>query len=238
MWGYRIKEFLNYLFIKLKLLSFLDLSWTEIIKLPYSVCGLYNLETFFLSSCYYIKDIQPLHMEGLINLWHLNIRNICWFKVPLHPTKFKSLQVLVGSKFLLCGLRMDDLDEAQNLYGYVLVVELQNVVDWRQIVKENMREKDHVDKLSLEYIEIVVLKFTTEREILDEQRPHKNLKEVEITRYWGTSFTNWLADPLFLKLVKLSLIYCKDCYSLQILGQLPFLKFLLTRRMHGIREMT
>lgn len=46
-----------------------------------------------------------------------------------------------------------------------------------------MREKDHVDKLSLEYIEIVVLKFTTEREILDEQRPHKNLKEVEITRY-------------------------------------------------------
>lgn len=41
----------------------------------------------------------------------------------------------------------------------------------------------------------------TERDIFDELRPHKNIKEVQITGYRGTYILNWLADPLFLKLV-------------------------------------
>ncbi|KAG5578333.1 hypothetical protein H5410_058467 [Solanum commersonii] len=235
---YMIKELPNDLFIKLKLLRFLDLSLTWIKKLPDSVCGLYNLETLLLSSCDYLEEL-PLQIEKLINLRHLDISNTWRLKTPLHLSKLKSLQVLMGTKFFLGGLRMEDLGEAQNLYGSVSVVELQNVVDRREAVKAKMREKNRVDKLSLEWSESSSADNSqTERDILDELRPHKNIKEVEITGYRGTNFPNWLADPLFLKLEQLSIANCKNCYSLPALGKLPFLKFLSIRGMHGITEVT
>ncbi|KAH0746971.1 hypothetical protein KY285_008628 [Solanum tuberosum] len=101
------------------------------------------------------------------------------------------------------------------------------------------REKNHVDKLSLEWSESSSADNSqTERDILDELRPHKNIKEVEIIGYRGTTFPNWLADPLFLKLERLSIDNCKNCFSLPALGQLPCLKILSIRGMHGITEVT
>ncbi|KAH0713108.1 hypothetical protein KY289_009067 [Solanum tuberosum] len=235
---YKNKELPNDLFIKLKLLRFLDVSQTEIKRLPDSICVLYNLETLLLSSCAYLEEL-PLQMEKLINLRHLDISNTCLLKMPLHLSKLKSLQVLVGAKFLLGGSRMEDLGEVENLYGSVSVLELENVVDRREAVKAKMREKNHVDKLSLEWSESSSADNSqTERDILDELSPHKNIKEVKITGYRGTKFPNWLADPLFLKLVQLSIDNCKNCSSLPSLGQLPCLKFLSIRGMHGITEVS
>uniref|UniRef100_M0ZTE6 Potato resistance I2GA-SH23-1 n=1 Tax=Solanum tuberosum TaxID=4113 RepID=M0ZTE6_SOLTU len=235
---YCIKELPNDLFIKLKLLRFLDLSCTEIKKLPDSICALYNLETLLLSSCDYLEEL-PLQMEKLINLRHLDISNTRLLKMPLHLSKLKSLRVLVGAKFLVGGSRMEDLGEAHNLYGSLSVVELQNVVDRREAVKAKMREKNHVDKLSLEWSESSSADNSqTERDILDELRPHKNIKEVKIIGYRGTTFSNWLADPLFLKLEQFSIDNCKNCFSLPALGQLPCLKILSIRGMHGITEVT
>ncbi|KAG5578420.1 hypothetical protein H5410_058554 [Solanum commersonii] len=233
-----IKELPNDLFIKLKLLRFLDLSGARITKLPDSICGLYNLDTLLLSSCICLKEL-PLQMEKLINLRHLDISDTSCLKMPLHLSKLKSLQVLVGANFLLGGSRLEDVGEAQNLYGSLSIVELQNVVDRREPVKAKMREKNHVDRLSLKWSRSSSADNSqTERDILNELHPHRNIKEVEITGYRGTNFPNWLADPLFLKLVKLSLSYCKDCYSLPALGELPCLKFLCIRGMHGITEVT
>ncbi|KAH0777270.1 hypothetical protein KY290_008681 [Solanum tuberosum] len=238
---YEIVELPNELFIKLKLLRFLDISQTKIKRLPDSICVLYNLETLLLSSCADLEEL-PLQMEKLINLRHLDISKTCRLKMPLHLSKLKSLHVLVGAKFLVGGRggsRMEDLGEVHNLYGSVSVGELENVVDRREAVKAKMQEKNHVEQLSLEWSESSSANNSqTERDILDELRPHKNIKEVEITGFRGTAFPNWLADPLFLKLVKLSLTYCKDCYSLPALGQLPCLKFLSIRGMHGITEVT
>ncbi|KAH0746546.1 hypothetical protein KY285_008203 [Solanum tuberosum] len=222
---YEIVELPNDLFIKLKLLRFLDLSQTAIKRFPDSICALYNLETLLLSSCYCLEEL-PLQMERLINLRHLDISNTSRLKMPLHLSKLISLQVLAGAKLLLGGrggLRMEDLGEVQNL---------------REAVKAKMREKNHVEKLSLEWSESVADNSQTERDILDELHPHTNIKQLQITGYRGTKFPNWLADPLFLKLVQLSLSNCKDCDSLPALGQLPSLKFLSIRGMHRITEVT
>ncbi|XP_027768979.1 putative disease resistance RPP13-like protein 1 [Solanum pennellii] len=121
-------------------------------------------------------------MEKLINLRHLDISNTLSLKMPLHLSRLKSLQVLVGAKFLVGGWRMEYLGEAQNLYGSLSVVKLENVVDRREAVKAKMREKNHVDKLSLEWSgSSSADNSQTERDILDELRPHKNIKEVEIS---------------------------------------------------------
>nr|BBC69677.1 Begomovirus resistance protein [Solanum lycopersicum]BBC69680.1 Begomovirus resistance protein [Solanum lycopersicum]BBC83283.1 disease resistance protein [Solanum lycopersicum] len=238
---YRIKELPNDLFIKLKILRFLDLSRTEIEKLPDSICVLYNLETLLLSSCKYLVEL-PLQMEKLINLRHLDLSNTSRLKMPLHLSKLKSLQMLVGAKFLVGGsggFRMEDLGEVHNLYGSLSVLELQNVVDRREALKANIKEKEHVEELYLQWSEgSSAYDSQTEREILDELHPHTNIKQLEIRGYRGAKFSNWVADPLFLKLVKLSLSDCKDCDSLPALGQLCCLKFLYIRGMHGIREVT
>ncbi|WMV56122.1 hypothetical protein MTR67_049507 [Solanum verrucosum] len=162
--------------------------------------------------------------------------------MPLRLSKLKSLQVLVGAKLFIGGhggLRMEDLGEVENLYGSLSVLELQNVVDKREALKAKMKEKNHVEKLSLELSESSTADNSqTERDILDGLRPHTNIKEVEIAVYRGTKFPNWLADHSFLKLVELSLCYCEDCDSLPALGQLPSLKFLYISQMHRLTEVT
>ncbi|PHU03917.1 hypothetical protein BC332_29168 [Capsicum chinense] len=102
-----------------------------------------------------------------------------------------------------------------------------------------MRKKEHVEKLSLKWSRSIADNSQTERDILDELRPYSNIKELQISRYRGTQFPNWLADPSFLKLlVRLSLRNCKHCFSLPALGQLPCLKMLSIRKMHQITEVT
>ncbi|KAG5578245.1 hypothetical protein H5410_058379 [Solanum commersonii] len=238
--GYELNELPNDLFIKLNLLRFLDLSWTDIRELPDSICALYNLETLLLSYCQNLGEL-PLQMEKLINLHHLDITNTYSLNMLPHLSKLKSLQVLVGAKFLVGGsggLRMEDLGEVHNLYGSLSVLELQNVVDKREALKAKIREKNHVDKLSLKWSGSTAYDSQTERSILDGLHPYTNMKKIKITGYRGTGFSNWLADPSFLQLVKLSLRDCKDCDSLPALGQLPSLKFLSIRGMHGITEVT
>ncbi|PHT35198.1 hypothetical protein CQW23_26998 [Capsicum baccatum] len=166
--GYGIVEMTNDLFIKLKLLRFLDLSQTMIKMLPDSICKLYNLETLLLLDCSYLQEL-PLQMEALINLRHLDISNTSRLKMLLPLSKLKSLQVVVGAKFLLGGLRMEELGELHNLYGSVSILELQNVVDRKEALKEKMREKNHVEKLSLEWSGSIANNSQTERDILDKR---------------------------------------------------------------------
>ncbi|XP_060170073.1 putative disease resistance RPP13-like protein 1 [Lycium barbarum] len=238
---YKITELPNVLFIKLKLLRYLDLSRTAIRKLPDSICALYNLETLLLSHCSCLKELPP-QMERLINLCHLDISGTLLLEMPLQQSKLKSLHVLVGAKFLLTGCsdsRIRDLGELHNLYGTLSILELQNVVDRREAQKAKMKEKEHVQMLSLKWSKSIANNSQIERYILDELKPSRNIKELKIARYRGTEFPNWFADYSFLKLlVKLSLSKCENCFSLPSLGQLPSLKFLAIRRMDRITEMT
>ncbi|KAK4358942.1 hypothetical protein RND71_021171 [Anisodus tanguticus] len=176
-------------------------------------------------------------MEKLINLCHLDISGTSRLKMSLDTSKLKSLHVLVGAKFLLSGrsgLRIGDLGELRNLYGSLSILELQNVVDRREALKANAREKEHVERLSLEWSKNTAGNSQDERDILDELQPNPNINE--ITRYRGTKFPNWLANRLLFKLVELWFSNCRDCDSLPALGELPSLKFLTIRGMHRIIE--
>ncbi|KAK4709526.1 hypothetical protein R3W88_030451 [Solanum pinnatisectum] len=158
--------------------------------------------------------------------------------MPLHPSKLKSLQVPLGVACLQSGLKLKDLGEQCNLYGSLSIVELQNVVDRREALKANLREKEHIERLSLSWGISIAENSQTERDILDELQPNTNIEELEISGYRGTKFPNWLADYSYLKLVKLSLSRCNNCDSLPALGQLPSLKVLTIGYMDRITEVT
>ncbi|KAM3399161.1 hypothetical protein P3S68_002677 [Capsicum galapagoense] len=174
-------------------------------------------------SHYRIKELPD---ALFIKLKLLRFLDLSWTKITKLPDSICALYNLETLLLSSC----DDLEE--------LPPQMENPTNLRHLEKKN----NHVEKLSLEWSESdadsIADNSQTERDILYELRPHTNIKEVEISGYRGTQFPNWLADLSFLKLVKLCVSNCKDCFSLPALGQLPCLKFLSIRKMHRITEIT
>ncbi|RVW63160.1 putative disease resistance RPP13-like protein 1 [Vitis vinifera] len=65
-----------------------------------------------------------------------------------------------------------------------------------------------------------------ERHVLEQLRPHRNLKKLTIASYGGSEFPSWMKDPSFPIMTHLILKDCKRCTSLPALGQLSSLKVL------------
>ncbi|KAH0641844.1 hypothetical protein KY290_033465 [Solanum tuberosum] len=239
--GYQNHQFPDALFINLKHLRYLDFSRTKITKLPDSVCTLYNLQTLLLLNCWGLVELPP-EMQRLINLRHLDIRGtgISW-NIPLQKSKLQILLLSYSTRFVVGACsdsRIEELGELQNLHGSLSISELRNVVNGREAIKGNMKDKKHLEELSLSWSGINADDSQIEREILDKLKPDKNIKKLEINGYRGTKFPDWFGDHSFSKLVSLHLRKCRDCDSLPALGQLPSLKHLSVSGMHRILQLT
>ncbi|KAK4372064.1 hypothetical protein RND71_007448 [Anisodus tanguticus] len=116
----------------LKHLRLLDLSSTEILKLPGSVSTLYNLQMLLLSGCAYLNE-SPEGLGKLINLQQLDIRDTGRLRImPSQISRLKNLIYL--SKFLVGkgkDLRIQDLGELQHLRGDLHISGLENAVNGR-----------------------------------------------------------------------------------------------------------
>ncbi|WMV56338.1 hypothetical protein MTR67_049723 [Solanum verrucosum] len=104
-------------------------------------------------------QLHLFSMGNLINLHYLDIRCCSRLKMLLHPSKLKSLQVLLGVTCLPSGLKLKDLGELCNLYGSLSIVELQNVVDRREALKENMREKEHIESTRTPSLKVLTIGY-------------------------------------------------------------------------------
>ncbi|RDY11161.1 putative disease resistance RPP13-like protein 1, partial [Mucuna pruriens] len=83
----------------LKHLCSLDLSYTDIKKLPDSMCSLYNLQILKLKYCINLEEL-PSNLEKLTNLRCLEFIGTKVRKMPMHLGKLKNLQEL--STFCVC----------------------------------------------------------------------------------------------------------------------------------------
>ena len=208
----------------LKHLRYLDLSHTAIKVLPESVCTLYNLQTLLLSYCRSLIEL-PANMGCLINMRHLDISGTNLIKMPLLMGRLKSLQTL--SAFILGkngGSGINELRDLRQLKGSLSILKLENVVNARDALEANLR-----DKLQLEEL---VLKWgghtndtKKDREVLDQLQPHAYLKRLTIENYGGTTFSDWLGHASY-KIEYVNLHNCKYCFFLPPFGKLPNLKYL------------
>ena len=208
----------------MKHLRYLDLSHTAIKVLPESVCTLYNLQTLLLSYCRSLIEL-PANMGCLINMRHLDIRGTNLIKMPLLMGRLKSLQTL--SAFILGkngGSGINELRDLRQLKGSLFILKLENVVNARDALEANLR-----DKLQLEEL---VLKWgghtndtKKDREVLDQLQPHAYLKRLTIENYGGTTFSDWLGHASY-KIEYVKLHNCKYCFFLPPFGKLPNLKYL------------
>ncbi|RVW75750.1 putative disease resistance RPP13-like protein 1 [Vitis vinifera] len=166
-------------------------------------------------------------MGRLINLRHLKIDGTKLERMPMEMSRMKNLRTLttfVVSKHT--GSRVGELRDLSHLSGTLAIFKLQNVADARDALESNMKGKECLDKLELNWEDDNAIAGDSHdaASVLEKLQPHSNLKELSIGCYYGAKFPSWLGEPSFINMVRLQLSNCKNCACLPPLGQLGSLQ--------------
>ncbi|KAF7840391.1 putative disease resistance RPP13-like protein 1 [Senna tora] len=209
-------------------LQYLDLCGTSIVRLPDSLCKLYNLQTLKLHFCHNLTKL-PNNIHDLVNLRYLFFVDAPIKEMPRGMSKLKNLQIL--SKFIVGNepetTNIGELGEMQNLMNGIEIRKLENIKNGNEACKARMMEKQHIRRLTLSWSSDDCINDShTEKDILDNLQPHWGLEMLTITGYRGTIFPNWLGSRSYSNMTSLQLQNCNYCWMLPPLGQLPALKSL------------
>ncbi|XP_059440679.1 putative disease resistance RPP13-like protein 1 [Corylus avellana] len=209
---------------KIKHLRYLNISSTQIKRLPNSICKLCNLQTLNLSDCNHLVEL-PKDMWKLINLRHLDILRTDIKEMPKQMGRLKCLQTL--TKFIISkhsGACIEELGKLTNLRGTLSILELQNVVSCTDAMKACLKDRKHLDELVLEWNAFDTNISECQKYVLENLRPHSNLKSLIIHNYAAESLPDWVGHHSFSNIMSLRLKNCKHCCKLPPLGQLPSLQ--------------
>ncbi|XP_058721788.1 putative disease resistance RPP13-like protein 1 isoform X2 [Vicia villosa] len=217
-------------------LRYLNLSHTSIERLPSETCKLYQLQFLLLAGCKRLTEL-PKDMEKLISLRHLDISNTALREIPVQIAKLENLHTL--SDFVVSkhdgGLTIADLGNLPHLHGKLSISQLQNINDLFEVVRANIKMKEQIDELALEWdCDGTTLDPQIQSVVLEKLQPSTNLKSLTIKGYGGISFPNWLGDSLFSNMVHLRISNCNDCLWLPSLGKLGNLKELIIEGMQSV----
>ncbi|RHN78360.1 putative P-loop containing nucleoside triphosphate hydrolase, leucine-rich repeat domain, L [Medicago truncatula] len=224
-------------------LRYLNLSNTAIERLPSVTCNLYNLLTLLLFGCWCLVEL-PEDIVKLVNLRHLDIRGTQLKEMPVQITRLQNLQTL--SDFAISnhrdGLKVRELGKFPHLKGNLSISNLQNITDPFDAFEANLKMKEQIDNLELQWILHGSSGTTSQSSqiqalVLQQLQPSTNLKNLTIKGYGGTSFPNWLGDSLFSNMVYLHISGCDHCSLLPPLGQLHGLKKLSIASMKSVKSL-
>ncbi|MED6209877.1 hypothetical protein PIB30_058893 [Stylosanthes scabra] len=203
-------------------LCYLDLSNTALQTLPDSICDLHNLQTLLLTNCTELTSL-PQRICDLINLRYLDIRGSSVQEMPWEMHKLTSLRTLRDFIVSNNGPRLRDLAGLSNLKT-LSISKLQNVHSAEDASDCKLIEMRSLDNLILQWDNGIDGYEEDEIEVLEDLKPHKDLKRLRIEYYSGARFANWLGDPSYQALQSVTLRHCGNCTSLPTLGLLPLLK--------------
>ncbi|CBI28621.3 unnamed protein product, partial [Vitis vinifera] len=135
------------------------------------------------------------------------------------------------------GAKIKELREMSHLGGRLCISKLQNVVDAMDVFEANMKGKERLDELVMQWDgDATARDLQKETTVLEKLQPHNNLKELTIEHYCGEKFPNWLGEHSFTNMVSMQLHDCKNCSFLPSLGQLGSLKELSIMRIDGVQK--
>ncbi|XP_028787830.1 putative disease resistance protein At3g14460 [Neltuma alba] len=144
--------------------------------------------------------------------------------MPTQVTKLQNLQSL--STFIVGkqpnGLQIKELKGLPCLQGKLSILNLQNIVDSRDALEANLKNREKIEELVLEW-NCDVEDSQTVKDVLGMLQPSTNLKRLTIKHYGGTSFPVWVGNLSFINITFLCVRDCKNCVLLPPFGELPSL---------------
>ncbi|KFK35707.1 hypothetical protein AALP_AA4G026300 [Arabis alpina] len=237
---YSIATLPSDMFKRMKHVRYLDLSRTNLKRLPTSVRFLYNLQTLLLSYCPNLTQLEEA-ICNLIKLEHLDLTATKLSHMPQNFGRLKRLQTL--TTFIVGpgkGATISVLRDLIELRGKLTILELHRVGDIHEVEDANLANKTHLKEIDFTWrTSAPVLDFISGRHdedaIFEKLRPHNQIEELTVKKYYGNSFPTWMSDPSFSSIVCVTLIECQKCTSLPSLGRLPRLKELHISEMSNLK---
>lgn len=204
-------------------LRYLDLSLSLIQMLPESTSNLLGLQVLKLRECYELLEL-PKNIKNLTNLQHLEVDIRRLRGKPASLGNLTHLQILpvfiVGKSEGYC---ISELKNLKFLRGTISLADLKNVKDGAEAKEAMLFDKPFIKRLELEGSRSS--NGSLSMDVLAGLQPHKNLAELEVSNYSGSSFPSWLTSPSC-TLVSIHVQNCQQFDFLPSLGQLPWLKTL------------
>ncbi|KAJ6861502.1 hypothetical protein NC651_037549 [Populus alba x Populus x berolinensis] len=228
----------------LKHLRFLDVSYSNIKKLPASTTSLQNLQTLNLSHCTQLIQL-PRGMKHMKSLIYLDITGC----VSLRFMPFGMGQLICLRKLGLFivgkedGRHLGELERLNNLAGELSITDLVNVKNLTDARSANLKLKTTLLSLNLSWNKNGGHPFTcvqsaeNNEDVLDGLQPHSNLKKLRLIGYGGSKFPKWMMNLNLMlpNLVEMKLTACGNCEQLPPFGKLQFLKNLELDGMDGVK---
>ncbi|KAG5528012.1 hypothetical protein RHGRI_028818 [Rhododendron griersonianum] len=217
-------------------LRYLNMSFSNIVYVPESICDLQNLETLKLKHCRELRKL-PKRMKHMRNLVYLDIKG-CRSLISM-PPKLGQLTSLRRLSIFIMGqaedYRIGELKEL-NLAGELEIKKLENVRSPADAENANLKRKHDLVSLNLRWSDHKEENLPNDVEgVLESLQPHSNLKKLSIIYYRGSKFPNWMMCSVLKNLVELSLYSCSGCEQLPPLGKLQSLKKLDIRGMDSLK---
>jgi Leucine-rich repeat (LRR) protein len=193
-----------------------------------------------LLGCAWLSAL-PKDLGNLVNLRHLELDDMFWFKLSMLPPNMGNLTSLHNLSIFqvdkeVNGYVIKQLDKMGHLSGTLHISKLEKAVNAGDA---KLNEKKSLDKLVFEWSDRVVntQDEATENSLLEDLQPHSNIRELQIIRYRGNEFPTWMKEWRLQILVSLTLNGCIKCKTLA-LGHLPKLRALNIKGMQELEKWT
>ncbi|KAL3497661.1 hypothetical protein ACH5RR_040393 [Cinchona calisaya] len=208
---------------EMKLLRYLDITETRIYRLPDLFTKLYNLQTLRVN---YLKEL-PEGFGNLINLRNFYTVGFFYLSGISQLTNLQTLSKIEVVKEAK-GFHLEELEHLDNLRGKLEIHGLENVSHPNSAAKANLWRKPNIQSLELSWYKSK--QDENGLEILEDLKPHSNLKSLKIKGFHCSSIPSWMVTKNHLSvlcnLVKIELRYLPYCKQIPSLGDLPYLQII------------
>ncbi|CAO2184461.1 unnamed protein product [Urochloa humidicola] len=204
-------------------LRYLDLTGSGIVRLPNSICMMYNLQSLRLNYCDKLQFL-PDGMQTMRKLTHIYLLSCVSLKWM--PPGLRLLHNLCTLTTFVVDTGDDGagIEELQGLSKLGNGLELFNLKKVKSGSKANLHEKKNLTELFLYWGRDA--KYTpphdevmssSEEEVLESLAPHVELKTLGLHGYAGLSASQWMRDPqMFRCLRELRISNCPRCKDLPL----------------------
>ncbi|KAM3206276.1 hypothetical protein ACQJBY_061761 [Aegilops geniculata] len=219
-----------------KHLRYLDLSRSDIITLPNSICVMYNLQTLRLMGCQYLRQL-PKDMARLRKLIHLCLSG-CRSLKSMSPNVGLLNNLCILTTFVVDtgdGLGIEQLKELQHLSNRLELLNLSKIKSGENAKEANLSQKQNLIELLFSWDQNFHDEPKDVEEVLQGLEPHSNVQKLEIRGYGGLEISQWMRKPqMFNCLRELKIFNCPKCKSIPAVWLSVSLEILFLEKMDNL----